>query len=445
MNKIISSKKAFFTAAVVIFSLMFLINLLTPFIADDYANLQHTYFNQPDRKINSFYDAILSTIHYYQTWGGRIIAQMILVGISFLPHYVIAFINTAMYMIATGLIYQILKDQNHNLFLYIAIHVLLWVCLPDYGEIMFWMNGAVFYLYMSVPILGMVYLFRRHGIKPVSLSEHPFRFLLTILCAFVAGCAMEQMSAGLLIVMTLYLLYYRLQKIPITKDIIIPFAACLCGFILMMLSPGNFARNAAEKHYSFIIKIAAIAYYLVVYMWLPSVLILIGFISTDTANRKKIILESCIFVFAGILCALMLALTPSVPERAFFIVGIFFVLGAGIAFLNTGEYIVRCYPKYAAVISVGIILFVSVQVADTVLASYENMKYVNARNAYFTDKAAKGELDLEYPIFVQKLPLKAKHNPMASLSDLSTNPTFWVNKQISLYFGLHSITGVYTE
>ena len=142
MNKIISSKKAFFIAAVLIFSLMFLINLLTPFIADDYANLQHTYFNQPDRKINSFYDAILSTIHYYQTWGGRIIAQMILVGISFLPHYFIAFINTAMYMIATGLIYQILKDRNHNLFLYIAIHVLLWICLPDYGEIMFWIDSS---------------------------------------------------------------------------------------------------------------------------------------------------------------------------------------------------------------------------------------------------------------------------------------------------------------
>ena len=84
---------------------------------------------------------------------------------SFMPKHIFDILNTFAYMAATYLIYAICNvKKKHNLSLYISIHALLWFCVPDYGQVMFWMCGSANYLWASLPVLLMIYVYLREAV-----------------------------------------------------------------------------------------------------------------------------------------------------------------------------------------------------------------------------------------------------------------------------------------
>ena len=135
-------------------------NVLTPYIADDYGNLP----KYMEERTTSFAEIIDSARQSYQNWGGRFVASLFTALFVGIPAYIFDFLNTLAYFLATALIYLICKGNHpHNLVLYAGIHIMLWICVPDYGQVMFWLCGSANYLWTTLPILGMIYLFRRYS------------------------------------------------------------------------------------------------------------------------------------------------------------------------------------------------------------------------------------------------------------------------------------------
>ena len=122
-------KKYRFPITVAIIALViFIINALTPYIADDYVTLQHTYFQDRSRMIGSFFDAVKSSLLYYETWGGRFFAFLLFTGLCFLPHILVAFLNTAAYLLVTWLIYDIIRgNRAHNYLVFLFYKYYLFV------------------------------------------------------------------------------------------------------------------------------------------------------------------------------------------------------------------------------------------------------------------------------------------------------------------------------
>lgn len=83
-------------------------NVLTPYIADDYGNLP----KYMEERTTSFAEIIDSARQSYQNWGGRFVASLFTALFVGIPAYIFDFLNTLAYFLATALIYLICKG-NH--------------------------------------------------------------------------------------------------------------------------------------------------------------------------------------------------------------------------------------------------------------------------------------------------------------------------------------------
>ena len=435
-------KKYRFPITVAIIALViFIINALTPYIADDYVTLQHTYFQDRSRMIGSFFDAVKSSLLYYETWGGRFFAFLLFTGLCFLPHILVAFLNTAAYLLVTWLIYDIIRgNRAHNYLVFLSVHLLLWICVPEYGQIMFWMCGAANYLYMTIPVLLLIRLFRRVTLDPEEKHSVWLIALMTVV-GFVAGEAMEQISAGMLVVITLYLLYIRVyKKAPPGISVLLPYISSLIGFCFSFFAPGNSARAATVSGYPFIVKFGAICYYDILFLGIPAVLFIFGILHENQHN-KQICLESGIYAAASLIVSGVLIVTPSIPERGYYIAVVFAVMAAGFAcydwsFQLSDHLVMR-------VIAAGLSLFVLAQAGDTMLASYDIYTQTKAREAMILAEKEKGNMEISVPVIEMRYPLKANHYALVGLSDISvTDYNFWTNAALAQYYQVNSITGI---
>ena len=70
---------------------------------------------------------------------------------------------------------------------------------------MFWMCGSANYLWASLPVLLMIYVYRREAVYQGKVFTSVIWSVPFFVLGIVAGWAMENMSAGMLVIMTLYL------------------------------------------------------------------------------------------------------------------------------------------------------------------------------------------------------------------------------------------------
>ena len=71
MKKINITKTMSVSAVIVLAACMFVINYLSPYIADDYISLSHKVWGT-GRKISGFGDFCRSIYNFYLNWGGRV-------------------------------------------------------------------------------------------------------------------------------------------------------------------------------------------------------------------------------------------------------------------------------------------------------------------------------------------------------------------------------------
>lgn len=428
-------KKRFLIAAAIVACIIFIINYLTPYLADDYNYLLH--------KSNG----IQTLKEFYFSWGGRVEPYVLLLFLSYLPPVLFDILNTAVYMAVTWLIYRICKgDGNSSISLYLGIHLMLWFCVPDYGQVMFWMCGSVNYLWPSLFVLSLISYYRNYADKHYKKSNI-IRIFFAFLGGAVAGGAMENMSFGMLVIIGLYLLYYRRAKIRLNGTIIAGSIGSIIGFLFLVLSPGNFIRSMANEKVSKIFLFFVINYYwvmcigILVVIWLILRLIVKNIVGDDKGLFEKIYYQSVIFCVGAAAAAYCMLAAPTSPERTWFIVCVYAVVAIGILYSKIN---LNPYPQIRKMISVailGISCIVLVEVADTMISSYEIYVQTEEREKDILEQKAQGNLDVKTKIISHKYPLRANHDALYGLSDISPDSTYWINISIANYYGVKSVTG----
>lgn len=430
---------------IAIFSVILLINCLTPMIADDFYYKMNLVFGE-NRRVESLSDVFISAFNCYMGNSGRTLTFLLYNLFFSMDKIVFNVANTLAYMAVTYLLYLIIRgDRKNSLLLYILAHLSLWVFSPEYGQDVFWMSGAINYLFPLIPILSIIYIYRRHSSKPFAKNSIIKSVALFIL-GVIAGWQLENSSISVPIITLLYIIYYKKNNEPVQKWAIFGFVGSVVGYSLLIGAPGNYNRLETEVStvsLSLPFKLAMISYYWIMFLGALSAILLIGLIINRKSNKDRSdFWQALIFAFAALATAYCMIAAPTSPERTWFVTVALLTAACGIVTDFSGKYISALSVK--ATICVAALIFLGASAADTVIVTYETRTQFIARESIILEAKNNGETSVEVSVYSHKYPFKSQHDALYGLADVEPgeNPPKSFNSIIAKYYGMRKIIGV---
>ena len=282
-----------------IFLLMLLGNVLTPYAVDDWAYM-HSFAT--GARLTRFGEIFPSMAAHAQTMNGRLFAHNI----------VNALIFTALIALLARLAQP--EGERDNLIL-LMIFCAVWVFVPAFGQVFFWLDGACNYGWGCV--IGFAFLAPYIRLLDRDAKKKPLFWILWMLAGFYTGAYLENVAAGAIFLSAL-LLFGRRVLCRKKNGVLpwLPVLASVGGFIFMMTRPAESMKSGAEsslaslgtgfvaaleKYRSLAVLLVVFAVSLVAALWYH-------------ARREKIYLAAALVL--GSLCAnFALSVASYYPER----------------------------------------------------------------------------------------------------------------------------------
>ena len=273
-----------------IFLLMLLGNVLTPYAVDDWAYM-HSFATGE------------------QTMNGRLFAHFWAQLFLLLPKAVFNIVNALIFTALIALLARLAQPEGKrdNLIL-LMIFCAVWVFVPAFGQVFFWLDGACNYGWGCV--IGFAFLAPYIRLLDRDAKKKPLFWILWMLAGFYTGAYLENMAAGAIFLSAL-LLFGRRVLCRKKNGVLpwLPVLASVGGFIFMMTRPaesmiaslGTGLVAALEKYRSLAVLLVVFVVSLVAALWYH-------------ARREKIYLAAALVL--GSLCAnFALSVASYYPER----------------------------------------------------------------------------------------------------------------------------------
>lgn len=429
-----SPRKQIKVILISIFLSMFILNLFTPLIADDYS-----YSFGLDGKLQNITDIIKYQIDHYFTWGGRSISHTIAQIFLLLPKTFFNIANAMVYTLFVWLMYDLTKNKKEESPLsLIAINLAIWFFQPVFGQTCIWLIGSCNYLWTTTIIL----LFIKQYVEKDSKKNSKLRIILMLLLGLIAGWTNENTSFGLLVVIAGMLTYQKVKEKnkKIEKWQIGGFIGAIAGFIILIAAPGNYVRNSMAQlgdDTFIIIKIIrrALDYTQATEKFiLPLIIISIVLISILLYKKKKVKIEVPIYLTAAFFTIYSMVLSPQFPERAWFGI-ITFMLMAIMIMINDIIKLNRLFKFiYIDVIIIGLVLF-TIQYVESARDIRALQNIWNDRIEYIESEKEKGNKEITIDVYW----CSTSKCPNYGLSDIFEEKEKWPNNDIARYFEIDSI------
>lgn len=433
MKKIkLSRRTTIVIVTLIIFLSMLVLNFLTPLLADDYS-----YSFGLDGRINSFLDIINYQVNHYLTWGGRSIAHSIAQIFLLFPKEVFNVANAFIYTLLVYLIFMIVnRFKKASPLLMIVIHLLIWFIEPVFGQTCLWLIGSCNYLWTMVIMLSFIYVYLSKEKKEGSIALIFLMFLFGI----VAGWTNENTSFGTITIILSLLIYKKYNKEKIYKWNISGLIGLIVGFLIMILSPGNFVRNNEFQDNTFIIikliKRALFATEGIIEYLLPALIILIILISIMLYKKKKINVKPLIFLIGAFFSIYSMCLSPTFPQRAWFGVVIFTIIT--IAYCINEIISLERFFKFMVVDLVLIYIIIFGGEYLETLRSINELRLIWNYRIETIELAKENDEDT---VELTRYSTDNTHNPAYDLADLNESYKEWPNTSIEKYYNIKRIIG----
>lgn len=316
--------------------MVYVYNILTPYLSDDYAYLSEV------KRAGSLWDLIKQQYGEYLSNSGRIIGQFnVRLSLSVNKQF-FNVINSGMFLALILLIYHnIRRKKKYDIFTLILIITFLWRFTVDFGQTMLWICGACNYLWGSVIILGFFTLYRYFLEHTWKIKHQAGIAVLLFFLGIAAGWCNENTSGGGLLLVLMYGFNFWRQSRREKKKALYPFmisgaAGMCCGLFGMVMAPGVRKRSVtmSEDNYEGIVGLVSRAYKITVtvkelfFILLVILTIALVFLVLQKNIRdfKSIRTnDSILFLAAFAATSYALILTPTPADRAFFGAGIFLI------------------------------------------------------------------------------------------------------------------------
>lgn len=296
-----------------IFLLMLLGNVLTPYAVDDWAYM-HSFAT--GERLTRFGEIFPSMAAHAQTMNGRLFAHFWAQLFLLLPKAVFNIVNALIFTALIALLARLAQPEGErdNLIL-LMIFCAVWVFVPAFGQVFFWLDGACNYGWGCA--VGLAFLMPYIRLLDRDAKKKPLFWILWILAGFYTGAYLENMAAGAIFLSAL-LLFGRRVLCRKKNGVLpwLPVLASVGGFIFMMTRPAEGMKSgtesslaslgtglvaALEKYRSLAVLLGVFAVSLVAALWYR-------------VRREKIYLAAALVL--GSLCAnFALSVASYYPER----------------------------------------------------------------------------------------------------------------------------------
>ena len=314
------------------FSAIFILNILTPLISDDFA---YMFVYGEDRLVSTIADVFESQENHYYMWGGRSVVHFIAQILLMLPPYVADLLNSFIYIGYIFLIYYHIKGRgNHSISLFVLINLAIWFLQPVLGDTVFWLTGAANYLWGTTLILLFLLPFRMYQGQKSNTTTLILSSVGIFFCGLIAGWTNENTAGAMILILILFSAYFYFQKWPISIWMVIGFIGSLAGFFLMIAAPGNYVRagDSSFDLFTLAYRLFNSTHTLLFYcssLLLTTLIIYIIFYRFPGKNKNDNFRLSLIYTTAAITAVYAMVLSPTFPRRALFGVVTYLIIGAG--------------------------------------------------------------------------------------------------------------------
>lgn len=248
----------------IIFSFMYVLNSLTPLLADDFfsaflwPNVRlNDVSHEAIKRISSFEDICKSLNGYYFTWGGRIPGAC--PALFFLWQGKVFFnpCNALLFTILVAEIYWLSHEGkvtlNFNPSYIFGIFFALWAFNVKFIDTCLWLAGACNYLWMLVVVLAFLIPYVRNYFDVNAFQDCKKALAVGIFfLGILAGWSHETTTCWIIIVLT-YWLYVSNKIGDIQFWKITGYIGFCIGYALLIFAPGNFSRLQMQQNTSRII------------------------------------------------------------------------------------------------------------------------------------------------------------------------------------------------
>ena len=209
-----------------IFLLMLLGNVLTPYAVDDWAYM-HSFAT--GERLTRFGEIFPSMAAHAQTMNGRLFAHFWAQLFLLLPKAVFNIVNALIFTALIALLARLTQPESErdNLIL-LMIFCAVWVFVPAFGQVFFWLDGACNYGWGCV--IGFAFLAPYIRLLDRDAKKKPLFWILWMLAGFYTGAYLENMAAGAIFLSALLLFGRRV--LCRKKNGVLPWLPVLAGEII---------------------------------------------------------------------------------------------------------------------------------------------------------------------------------------------------------------------
>lgn len=271
-----------------VFVVVFFLTDFTPLIADDF---NYAFSWSYESRVDNFALLIGSMRGHRQWTHGRVFAQgwvtLFMMGPKWAFSIFNAFVVTLFFYAAEC--WFRFRSISRPVLASAVLGALLWICMPAFGQIFLWLDGACNYFWGAA--LG--WLLVELTLTAEARKEHWVLTILLLPLAFAVGAWSEHISFAVLFILFLFLLRTAIEesRIPI-RGIAVLLTGGL-GYLYLMLAPSMLpsilkrrAKEAADGHVNGIAEVIT-AHWWIVPAILAAILLLALWLHTKSGRREK--------------------------------------------------------------------------------------------------------------------------------------------------------------
>lgn len=417
-----------------------ILNILTPYMADDYSLML----------AENIMDVFARGYSHYFTTNGRVPAHLFAMLFLLYDKWIFNIANTLIYLFFTALIlYHATKGLKlsiqQKIICYLLIHLLLFLYVPNWGQVFLWLDGACNYLWTGTIMLMYLGPVRMlcEGEHPDYKSFFPFGMFIT---GVIAGWCNENTSGGVILLSCFLIIYLKKKKDIIPIWMYSGLAGTIIGFAVMILAPGNAVRrrivgtDQRAWYNQLITQIRSLTncYYNSFRYMIYFLVVTVVFMIVLHVGKKKLAVVFG-FIITSLAVCYALALTPVTGGRTFFGCSMFLTIALiySVATVLEGRQDTQLLIySYFGILLVAFAVNFCNGFID--IAYYK--VHADRREKYVIEQKNSGLTNL----IVNELAPKpeTKYNAAYGLTDLVNDPKNWPSNVYALHHGVKTVTAV---
>lgn len=414
-----------------IFLLMLLGNVLTPYAVDDWAYMRSFATGE---RITAVRDILPSIAAHAYSMNGRLFAHFWVQLFLLLPKAVFNIVNALVFTALIALLARLAQPEGerNNLVLFV-IFCAVWVFVPAFGQVFFWLDGACNYGWGC--LAGLAFLTPYLRLFERDTEKKPAFWILWMLLGFYTGAYLENMAVGAIFLSALLLLGRRAVRKK--KNGLLPWLpvlAAAAGFLFMMTRPAESLKSGAEGSLASVGTglVAALMAYRELAVPLIVFAVTLVMALWYHVRRERILLAAALFL--GSLCAnFSLSLASYYPERCLAFPAVLLIAADAVLIseLFSGK------AKLSVLCAAAVLVLPTLYWGVYGFADITNVYLqVRTNETTITEAAARGESSVTVPY----IETQTRYSALDGLKYLDTeDPQSWPNDAMADVLGIGEI------